>query len=309
MTIQQAIDLFIDYQRLKGNSEKTIIYYKVNLNYFVEYVGVDIDVFDIDNKKLDEYKINVMEKKAKANVRTGTDKLSTVTVATYVRAVKVFFRYLSNEGLSNVDINKFTIPKQQKYAIDILSEQEIEKLFNTYNESSSTGCRNKTMLSLFLDCGLRRSEIIDLKIDNVRFEQSLIRVVGKGNKERLVPLGVLSKKLLYKYIYHFRPLEDIETNRVFLNQDRTPITVDSIRSLFQRLKTSSGIKRLHPHLLRHTFATYYLINGGDSLTLQIILGHTTLKMVTTYIHLANTVKLYEKNKNSLLDTLYKKKYN
>ncbi len=309
MNIKHAVDLFIDKQFLNGNSEKTILYYKINIKYFTDWLGDNVDVFNIDNKILDDYKIYIMQKKAKSNNRTGTDKLSTVTVATYIRAIKVFFRFLVNEGLSTVDIDKFLIPKQKKMQIEILSINEMQKLLNVYNENSATGCRNKAMIAIFLDCGLRRAELINLKIDDVKFEQSIIKVTGKGNKERLIPLGVLSKKLLYKYIYHFRPMEDIETNRVFLNQDSTPITVDTIRSLFSRLKSSSGITRLYPHLLRHTFATYYLINGGDSLTLQIILGHTTLKMVTVYIHLANTIKLFEKNRNSLLDNLYKLKYN
>ena len=126
--------------------------------------------------------------------------------------------------------------------------------------------------------------------------------MGKGQKERIVPFGSSAQKALMKYIYHFR-LEPLRDDRVFLNLDGGPMTETGLKLLFRRLADSSGVKRFHAHLLRHTFALNFLINGGDVFSLQQILGHTTLEMVRNYVNLAQGHVMIQHNRFSPLDRM------
>src|SRR5690606_5092119 len=114
-----------------------------------------------------------------------------------------------------------------------------------------------------------------------------LKVMGKGSKERIVPFGTATQRALWRYQHHYRPESLGEDVYFFLNLDGRPMSSSGVTSLFVRLAKSSGVKRLHPHLCRHTFATRYLINGGDVFSLQQILGHTTLEMVRRYVNLAS----------------------
>jgi site-specific recombinase XerD len=133
-------------------------------------------------------------------------------------------------------------------------------------------------------------------------EDSYVKVMGKGQKERIVPFGSSAQKALMKYIFHFRP-EPLREDRVFLNLDGGPMTETGLKLLFRRLAESSGVKRLHAHLLRHTFAVNYLMNGGDVFTLQQILGHTTLEMVRRYVNLANAHVMTQHKRFSPVDRM------
>ncbi len=116
-------------------------------------------------------------------------------------------------------------------------------------------------------------------------------------------MGLYTKKLLYKYLNGYRPMPEYPTDRVFLSQDKTPITEDVIKMLFYRLKRKTAIQRLKPHLLRHTFATRYLMNGGDAFSLQMILGHTSLEMTRKYSHIASSYTVKNLKNLSTLDRL------
>jgi site-specific recombinase XerD len=128
--------------------------------------------------------------------------------------------------------------------------------------------------------------------------------LGKGGKERIVPFGMSVQKAILRYVLYFRP-ETINPTikNLFLTLDGRPLTKNSVKMIFQRMAVKSGVKRLHPHLCRHTFATNYLINGGDVFSLQQILGHTTLEMVRRYVTLASTHVNVQHRKFSPMDRL------
>jgi len=128
---------------------------------------------------------------------------------------------------------------------------------------------------------VRCPELLGINIEDKHLEEQWVKVMGKGRKERVVPLGSKVTWLLQRYIYHFRP-EALDSSQLFLCVDSSPISDNDLHMLFKRLSGRSGITRLHPHLLRHTFATRYLISGGDRFSLQQILGHTTLEMTWRY---------------------------
>ena len=146
----------------------------------------------------------------------------------------------------------------------------------TYKYNLGMGLRNSCIIALMLDCGLRRNEVLNLDYDHIHISQGVIKVLGKGQKERIVPLGLYTKKLLLKYLSGHHSMPEFETKRLFIGKYFRPMTESSIKMLYQRLRKRTKIDRIHPHILRHTFATKYLMNGGDVFSLQQILGHTSL---------------------------------
>jgi len=141
---------------------------------------------------------------------------------------------------------------------------------------------------LFLDCGIRLSELVNLKISDIDFSAGQFKVLGKGAKERIVPMGLTTRRALIRYMEHYRPQPvNPQENRLFLTMAGDPISRDSVTKIIERLARRTNVTRMHPHLLRHTFAVRYLVNGGDVFTLRKILGHSTLEMTRKYVTLAS----------------------
>lgn len=170
------------------------------------------------------------------------------------------------------------------------------------------GLRNMCLFALMVDCGLRRNEALELECSNIHISQGIIKVLGKGQKERIVPIGLYTKKLLNTYITGYKPTPIYETERLFLDRYLKPLTENGVKELFNRVKRKTGITKPHPHILRHTFATKYIMNGGDIISLQQILGHTSLEMVKKYSHLASSYLMRAHHKFAPLDNIERKKY-
>lgn len=305
ITLEKALELFLMDQQLKGNTEKTIFNYERMITYFINFVG-NKEINDIDIADVKSYQLFLIEKNADFHISKNCieKKLSKKTIQTYIRQVRVFLNWAYEETYIKEDIgSKIKLPKAPKKAIEILSDDEITILYKSINDKTEFGLRNKCMVSLMLDSGLRRNEVITLHLDSIHFTQNIVKVSGKGEKERVVPMGLYTKRLLFKYLNGYRPMPDYPTNRIFLSQEKTPVSPDVLKMLFTRLKKKTGIKRLTPHLLRHTFATKYLINGGDAFSLQMILGHTSLEITRMYSHLASSYTVKNFQSLSPLDRL------
>lgn len=272
MTLNQAVEAFKTDQMIKGNSNITITNYMRFLGYFIDYMGSDLPLDKISVNDLKNYYLSYLNR-----------CLSTVTIQTYVRAVRVFFSWCYHEGYIRDNLSdKFRLPKARKNVIDVLTDEEINRLLSCFNINSFIGLRNLCIVVLMLDSGLRLHETVTLKFSSVHLAEGYIIVLGKGNKERFVPIGLYSKKYLLKYISSFS-FCSLETP-LFLKNTLTPISDITVKQLFRKLKKRASIPRLKPHLLRHTFATRYLEGGGDIYSLQMILGHTSLEMVKRYVH-------------------------
>ena len=155
-----------------------------------------------------------------------------------------------------------------------------------------------------LDTGLRLTEASELKEVDVHIESQYVKTMGKGSKERLVSFGISCQKNLLHYYHNFRGQPDREeVDAFFLAIDGYPLTSSAVRSVVKRLAKSSGVRRLHPHLLRHTYATMFLLNGGDVFLLKQNLGHTTLTMVEHYLHIASLSASVRSQSFSPLDRL------
>lgn len=291
MTVLDAFKMFLQEQQFRGNSKETISYYKITLNMFMDYCGRDLDIDDLDVILFKSYQMYL-----------DTEKdIKRVSVQTYARAVRVFYRYLYFEDLIDIDINKLKLIKSKKESILPLTDEELTKLISCFNMNIFLDVRDRLICQLMFDCGLRRGEVVNLKLSDISFSKSTMLINGKGSKQRVVPFGLCTKDLIMKYI----SLAYIEDKYLFINNDGSPVTSNTIKKLFVRLKKKSGIDRLYPHLLRHTFATNYIYNGGNLEVLRVLLGHSSIAITQIYVHLATQMHLVNDTFESHLDKMNK----
>lgn len=271
MTLREAIEEYLIDQVIRGNSGKTVIAYRYALSYFLNF-ATDLPIEEVTLSLCRSYYIAL-----------HTRSLSTVTVQTYVRQLRAFLNWLFLEEKIRENIcKKFRLPKAERPTIDVLTDEEIGKIFETFPSESFLDVRNRAIIALFLDSGIRLSELVTIKKNYIHIPERYVIVDGKGRKQRAVPFGNAARDQLAHYAGHLPP----DTRFFFLQENGSPITVTTMKDLFRDLKDRTQIERLHAHLLRHTFATRYLENGGNIYALQSILGHTSLEMVKRYLHLA-----------------------
>lgn len=281
MTIQQALTEFQIEQQIRGNTPKTIQYYSLSVGLYARFAGFDTPLQEITLNSLRAYYLHLLER-----------NISSTTIQTYIRALRSFLTWCYQQEYIPVNLSeKFRLPKAQRKAIDVLTDSEVRRFLLCFNLRYLVHLRNYCMCSLMLDSGLRLHEVVTLTIEHTHLPEGYIIVDGKGNKQRVVPLGMNTRKFLFRYLSR-RP-GCAATDRVFLMSNLEPVTDGTLRQMFRKLKQRSGIPRLRAHLLRHTFATRYLENGGDMYALQQILGHTSLEMVKKYVH-STTRKLVPK---------------
>lgn len=274
MTIRECIDDFLIEQQVRGNSPKTQKHYFRCLGLFERFQS---------SKNPDISAVSVSDCKA-YYIHLSNRNVSSVTVQTYIRALRAFLSWCYLEGYISENIpKKFRLPKAQKKKIDILTDSEVEQLFRCLSGRDFISVRNYCIVALMIDSGLRLNEVVTIRRDKIHIAEGYAIVNGKGNKERFVPLGLNSKRALLRYCA-IVPNKEKETP-LFVKDTLIPIKESTVKQLFRKLKSRSGIPRLHPHLLRHTFATRYIERGGDIYSLQSILGHTSLEMVKKYVHL------------------------
>lgn len=170
-----------------------------------------------------------------------------------------------------------------------LTPDEIDKVISTQNPLTALGCRNLATLVTLLDTGLRVSELSNLRFQDAHIGECYVKMLGKGARERVVPVGVLAQRVLWRYLFHFRPEPPGEPNDyLFLTSDGKRLQSNAIKLLLRRWGRRAGVPRLHAHLCRHTYATNFLnYKCGDVFRLQQILGHSTPQMVRRYVHYAS----------------------
>ena len=272
LTLQDGVSSFLVEQQIRGNSEKTLIFYRSSLSKAMAFLGAGSPLDALTLAQLRGYYLALQKK-----------GLSSVTIQSYIRAVRSFLTWCYREDYIPQDLSvKFRLPKAQRKEIDTLTDSEVQRLLACFNPRSLLQLRNLCICSLMLDSGLRREEVVTLSLPLLHVREGYAIVNGKGNKQRTVPLGLHTRKLLLRYLSR-RP-GCAPSDRVFLKANLSPVSGNTVRQMFDRLKIRADIPRLKAHLLRHTFATRYLENGGDMYSLQQILGHTSLEMVKRYVH-------------------------
>lgn len=298
MNLQQAYDLFI-LSREEYCQDKTITNYKNNIRYFVSFMedrrGVSankIDIESIDKTDLSAYTLYLREKPKYKNHPFNIEMASPIakrSIKTYQVDVRTFFNFLFNEEYIKTQLTKkYKIIKAESKVIVPLSMDDVDILDGLHNPKTEIGLRNLCMIHLMLDAGLRRSEVINLELNHVNFDHNYILVVnGKGCKDRTVPLAPRLKKMLCTYAIAYRPACDHDYFLCNGNLENTQMTENAVKMLFSRMKKHTELNRLYPHLLRHTFATAYIMQGGDLESLRMYLGHTDISITQKYLHLAN----------------------
>lgn len=282
-------------QQLRGNSEQTLEYYRNCIIPLLNFIGCKSDVSSLSSKQLRNYSLHLHNR-----------KLSSNSVKTYLKGIKAFLSWLYQEEYTDINLSeKLILPKAKRKTIDVLTDEEVKRLFSIFNLKNYKDLRNCCICALMLDSGLRKSEVVRLEVSDVHILEGYIIVNGKGNKQRIVPLGNNTKKYLIKYISQ-RP-KNVDCNALFLTNQNAPITKTVIDRLFRTLKSRQDLltPRIHAHLLRHTFATNYLENGGNIYSLQLILGHTSLEMEKKYVHLTQSKTVVNFKNYSPLDNLKK----
>ncbi len=198
--------------------------------------------------------------------------LSPYTVQGQARTLKVFFRFAQEESYLNINIaSRLKVPRAPKKIISTFSEEQLRRLL-----ASAKSTRDKAILGLFIDTGIRLTELASLRIQDVDLDRGRTKVHGKGAKERFVFFGNMCRRLLWRYINTERP--NISSDRLFINAYGQPLKARGILEMMRRCGKRAGISgvRCSPPTLRHTFAKRFLLNGGDVFTLQQILRHSSL---------------------------------
>lgn len=239
------------------------------------------------------------------NVPTQEGCLSPYTLRGFVQVLKGFATWLYREGLTESNLLAvLEFPRTPRRVPPSLSQDEIRRLLLAVNQSTLMGVRDYALLCLFLDTGLRLAEAVGLTMVDLHLEESWLKVVGKGAKERLVPFGAACQRALWRWL-QVRPHSlSPQRDSVFLTWDRRAITRHAIQEMTRFYAGKAGLPvKVRPHLLRHTFALNFLRAGGDVLTLQKLLGHSSLEMVRWYVSLTNDDVTVAHRRHSPLDQL------
>ena len=208
------------------------------------------------------------------------------TLARRISALRGFFAYAQEHGAVQENPVRFLEnPKLPATLPDVLSRDEVDAILDAPDMSSKQGFRDRCMLELFYAAGLRVSELCELKPLDIDAQRGVLRVFGKGAKERLVPLHALVLRLLDNYLSHWRPLFQPQENILFLNRAGRGMTRQYVWKMVKKYVTQAGITRsVHPHTFRHSFATHLLEGGADLRSVQLLLGHADISATELYTH-------------------------
>jgi tyrosine recombinase XerC len=280
--MQRYIEKFLRYLEIEKNSSKyTLLNYHIDLKDFAKFLG-DYPIEKVDYLFLRKF---LVELKAKnLNKRTVSRKLS---------CLRTFFKFLNREGyLKSNPILLLSSPKQDKHLPIFLTEDEVDKLIKAPSDDIR-GLRDKAILEMLYSTGMRVGELVSLGVDDIDFISGCIKVLGKGKKERLVPIGDMALSAIRDYLDKRQEKGKI----LFLNKNRTKLTDRSIRRMINKYIKKVSLKdHVSPHTLRHSFATHLLNRGADLRSVQELLGHANLSTTQIYTHLTTErlKSIYEK---------------
>ncbi len=270
--MQRYIEKFIRYLEIEKNySKHTILNYHLDLKDFRKFIG-DLAVEKVDYLTLRKY-LAILKEKKLGNRSVGR-KLSTL---------RSFFRFLTKEGYLKTDpIISLSSPKLEKHLPAFLTEEEVTKLIESVTSRDERGLRDKAILEVFYSTGIRISELVGLNVDDVDLISGIAKVMGKGKKERIVPIGDKAISVLRVYL----DKRTKQPDAIFLNKNGKRITDRGVRNVVKKYIRLVGIKQgVSAHTLRHSFATHLLNRGADLRSVQELLGHANLSTTQIYTHL------------------------
>lgn len=288
--MQQIFTRYINYLEAEKNaSPYTVRNYTSDLLGSKNIKGFFAFLTERGIKSLDKADRHILRDYLSYLVEQGLVKAS---IARRLSAIRSFYRYLVREEMISVSpVANTSSPKLDRRLPEFLTTQEITRLLEAPDSSTPQGQRDRAFLELLYASGLRVSELVSLNLEQVNLNTLEIRVVGKGSKERIVLMGEPAARALIAYLNdgRHRLLGDRKSNAVFLNRYGGRLTERSVQSLLQEYAGIAGIgKRVHPHMLRHTFATHLLDGGADLRVVQELLGHASLSTTQVYTHVSKS---------------------
>lgn len=275
----------------KNLSENTINSYKNDLTSFLDFLNqnrID-DLADVQTTHLSSF--------FKMLKNAGLNETS---AARYFSSLKGFFKYLAkNDYIKSNPVERISPPKISRRLPEVLNVREINAILDQPDSTDTIGIRDKAILELFYACGTRISELINIKVNDLFLKEEVIRVFGKGSKERLIPIGSSAIKWIEEYLQKSRPLlakSHKSQNYLFLNQRGTKFSRMGIWKIVNYYAKRAGIeKNVHPHTFRHSFATHLIEGGADLRAVQEMLGHSDISTTQIYTHIdRDYIKLVHK---------------
>ncbi len=269
------LEKYLEYLRFNKNySDNTILSYEEDIMEYLEYLEREcLNVYDVkysDIRFLLDYYHSI--------------NLKSTSIRRKISSIKGFYKYLAR--MNKVTDNPFSyvnLPKKEKKLPQFLNYNEMMEIFDTIDTSNLLGLRNRLIMEMLYATGIRVSELVNIKINDIDINNHSIVVTGKGDKTRIVFFNNVTEKILSKYLTLSK--ENRKTDYLILNQHGKKITTRGISMIMKKIiKETSIIKNVHPHILRHTFATHLLNNGCDLLTVQELLGHASISTTGIYTH-------------------------
>jgi integrase/recombinase XerD len=274
------IDQFIDFYWLTtGASKNTLSAYRSDLKIFSKWLNED-SLIDVDKKQIQDY----FSYRKDSNISASTQ-------SRMLTCLHSFYQYLVDKHNLKFDpTEQLDYPKLEKKLPVFLNVQEVERLLEAPSSKSLIGQRDRAMLELLYSCGLRVSELINLSYHNINLKDEFIRIHGKGNKERLLPMGEIAIDYLTKYELNSRPtlLKNGQSDSYFLSNRGRAMSRQNFFYIIKDYASKAGIgKPLSPHSLRHAFATHLVQKGADLRSVQLMLGHSDISSTQLYTHIQN----------------------
>lgn len=280
MTLENAFDNFIFQKNLQGCSEKTLLCYRQVIHPLIDYIGSGSSLDTFTRDSYNQY-IAVLTSR----------NYSRATLSSYIRQIKVFIRWLEDEYNIDLSSSKIRVPRAHRKVVHIYSDQEIKLIFNSVEaENEWLSLRNCAMISLMLDSGLRQNEVSTLQSEDIYWQRGTLKVLGKGNKERVVPFGNLSRSFMTRY----RELCPFTRHYFFVSRRGDAVSNDSVKHFMHKLSKKLPFA-FSSHRLRHNFATNYCLDQYerfgqvDLYRLMILMGHEDVETTRIYLHHANQI--------------------
>ena len=272
---------YLTMLRVERNlSPRTLEAYQRDLKHYLSFI-VDKDIISLSN---------ISQMHIREYIRSLNEKgLAASSIARIFSSIRSYHKFLSAENFVNENPTLIlTSPKAHKKLPHVLMEEEISAIINAVVETFQYAKRDKAIIEMLYSCGLRVSELCALSLNNLYLNDDMIRIMGKGSKERLLPVGGRAKNFLNDYLIHCRPgiQKDKGSSSVFLSRNGNPLTRAMINNILRKWSQVAGIsKSVSPHTLRHSFATHLLEGGADLRFVQALLGHSDISTTQIYTHL------------------------
>src|SRR5690606_4331613 len=282
--LNEALTDYLHYLKIeRGLAENTILSYRRDSLQYLEFIKSKQikDWNEVDRHHIIQFLQTLKEK----------DR-STASISRMISSIRSFHQFLTNDQIVSTDVSiHIEIPKKGRTLPDVLSVGEVEKLLDI-KEDSPLSIRNKAMLELLYATGLRVSELINLEMNDIHLSMGFVRSVGKGSKERIVPIGKVAIEAMETYLRHARPVlvkKNPHETKLFVNHHGKPISRQGFWKLIKKIAREQGLnKEITPHTLRHSFATHLLENGADLRSVQEMLGHSDISTTQIYTHVSKT---------------------